>query len=59
MRFTWRDLPPTPAQILAITRLCIALREPLPLEETPRNRMEARNLQYSLRMRLKVKGKKK
>ena len=57
MLITWRELPPTPGQILAITRMCIALRTRQPLEELPRNRMEARNLMYDLRGKLRAKGK--
>lgn len=55
MIFSWRELPPTPGQILAITRMCMALRIRPPLEELPRNRMEARNLMYDLRARLRGK----
>ena len=57
MVFSWRELPPTPGQILSIMRMCVALKEPLPLEGTPRNRMEARNLQNSLRLRLLAKNR--
>ena len=58
MMFSWRGLPPTPGQIFAITRLCIALRIKPPLEELPRNRMEARNLQYDLYQQLRLKRRK-
>jgi len=44
---------PTPRQIRAITHLAVRLRITEPLEETPRNRREARDLIYQLRMRLK------
>ena len=57
MVFSWRELPPTPGQILAITRMCMALGIRLPLEELPSNRMEARDLMYDLRGKLKAKGK--
>ena len=43
------NLPPTPTQIRAITRICMAKHIREPLEETPRNRCEARNLIYRLR----------
>ncbi len=43
-------LPPTTTQIRAITRLCVQLGISEALEETPRNRMEARNLIYRLRI---------
>jgi len=56
MVFTWRELPPTPRQILTITRMCIALRILPPLEEFVRNRMEARDLMYRLREQLKAGG---
>ena len=55
MVFSWRELPPTPGQVLAITRMCMALRIRVPLEELPRNRMEARNLMYDLRGKLRAK----
>lgn len=44
---------PTPAQVRAITRLCMALDIREPLEETPSNRREARNMIYQLRAKLK------
>ena len=55
MVFTWRELPPTPGQIVDITRKCMALGIRPPLEELPSNRMEARNLMYDLRMQLRAK----
>mgnify|MGYP001564062669 CR=1 FL=1 len=58
MIFNWKDLPPTPRQIFAITRMCIALGIRLPLEELPRNRMEARDLMYDLRSQLLLKRRK-
>jgi len=57
MVFNWRELPPTPGQIIDITRKCIALGIRLPLEELPRNRMEARNRQYELGGKLRAKGR--
>ena len=48
---TWLD-PPTPAQIRAITRMCIYLRIREPLEERVSTRKEARDLIYELRARL-------
>ena len=44
---------PTSKQIRAITRLAIRLSITEPIEETPRNRLEARNIIYELRKRLK------
>lgn len=55
MIFSWRELPPTPGQIAAITRMCIALKIRPPLEELPRNRMEANMLMYDLRSKLRAK----
>ena len=40
---TW-NLPPTPAQIRAITKLAIALNYHEPIEEKVRTRLEARNI---------------
>ena len=37
-------LPPTPAQIRAITRLAVALNYHEPIEEKVRTRLEARNI---------------
>jgi len=53
--FSWRELPPTPGQTLAIARLCMALRIRPELEWLPRNRMEARNLMYDLHQQLRLK----
>lgn len=47
---------PTAKQIRAITRMAIALGITEPIEETPRNRVEARNIIYELRKRLKERG---
>lgn len=44
---------PTPAQVRAITRLCTVLGIREPLEETPSNRREARNMIYQLRAKIK------
>ncbi len=51
---SWNE-PPTEEQVRAITRLCRALKIREPLEETPSNRLEARNLIYELQARLKHK----
>lgn len=45
------NLEPTSKQVRAITRLCIQQGIKEPLEETPSNRWEARNLIYELRRR--------
>ena len=55
---TWNE-PPTDAQIRAITRFCMILNIKTPLEETPYNRTEARNLIYQLLTKLKAKHKNK
>lgn len=47
------NLPPTWRQTKAITRLAIALGISEPIEDTPSNRVEARNLIYRLRQQLK------
>lgn len=49
------NLPPTWKQTKAITRLAVALGIPEPIEETPSNRVEARNLIYRLRQQLRDK----
>lgn len=49
---------PTPKQIRAITRMAIALGITEPLEETPRNRKEARDIIYQLRGKLRAKNSK-
>ena len=59
MIFSWRELPPTPGQTLAIARLCMALRIRPELEWLPRNRMETRNLMYGLHQQLRLKGRNK
>ena len=38
------NLPPTPKQLLAISRLANALQYYEPIEEKVRNRLEARNI---------------
>lgn len=45
------NLPPTDGQIYRITRQCIRLKITEPLEESPSNRLEARNLINELRKR--------
>lgn len=47
---------PTPKQVRAITKLTQQLDIFYPLESEPRTRKEARDLIYSLRMRLKEKN---
>lgn len=42
------NLPPTSAQVRAITRMSQRLGIKEPLEDTPSNRLEARRLQYDL-----------
>jgi len=49
---SWNEQP-TPAQVRAITRLCMALHIREPLEETPSNRREARDMIYQLRAKLR------
>ena len=49
---------PSPKQIRAITRMAIALGITEPLEETPRNRKEARDMIYQLRGMLKAQNSK-
>jgi len=46
------NLKPTPAQVRAITRMAQALNIPEPVENTPSNRLEARNLIYAMRGKL-------
>ena len=54
------NLPPTFQQTRAITRLATALGDkgegPIPIEHTPSNRREARDLIYKLRIQLKEKN---
>lgn len=45
---------PTPKQIRAITKIAVALGITEPLEETPRNRREARDMIYQLRGKLRA-----
>jgi len=51
------DLPPTFKQVRAITKLATQLGDPglgpIPIEHTPSNRKEARDLIYKLRIQLK------
>ena len=47
------NLPPTPKQVRAITRLAQALSYHEPVENKPSNRWEARNLIVGLRTELK------
>ena len=47
------NLKPTSKQVRAITKLAISLNITEPIEETPRNRREARNLIYQLRIQLR------
>ena len=49
---TWH-LPPTPAQIRAITRLAITLDYYEPVEEKVRTRLEARNIIVGFKEELK------
>jgi len=55
------NLPPTFRQTRAITKLATALGDrgegPLPIEHTPSNRREARDLIYKLRIQLQSKNK--
>lgn len=51
------NLPPTSAQVLAITRLCMYLRIETELECSPSNRREARNIIYELRAKLHGKNR--
>jgi hypothetical protein len=51
------NLPPTPAQIICITKLCRIHQIKEPLEETCKNRAEARNLIYRLSHNM-IKAKK-
>lgn len=44
------NLPPLPKQIRAITKLAQQLGISDPVENDPRNRLEARNLIYRLRL---------
>jgi len=46
-------LPPTPAQIRAITRLAVALDYHEPVEEKVRTRLEARNIIVGFKEELK------
>lgn len=48
---TW-NLPPTPAQIISITRLCMILHIKELLESSCSNRREARDLIWQLRGKL-------
>jgi len=50
------NLPPTPPQIRAITRLCVQLKIGEPLEEFPSSRLEARRLIYDLRRQVDGKS---
>ena len=50
------NLPPTPKQIRAITKLATALGISDPIENDPRNRREARNLIYHMRLQLREKN---
>lgn len=53
------NLPPTGRQTRAITKLAVALGDkgegPVPIEHTPSNRREARDLIYKLRIQLRNK----
>lgn len=49
------ELPPTIPQVRAIAKLCVILKIREPLEEGVSNRMEARNLMYDLRSKLRGK----
>ena len=49
------NLPPTGKQARAITKLAMALHISEPIENSPSNRWEARNLIYYLRGQLKGK----
>lgn len=54
----WRHSVQTPysgAQAQAITRMCMALGDREPLEETPANGREARVLMFELRERLRCR----
>ena len=53
------ELPPTPLQIRTITRFCRALGIRDYLEESLRNRREARDLLFALRGELRMKGKRR
>ena len=54
------NLPPTGRQVRAITRLATFLGDPglgpLPIEHTPTNRREARDLIFKLRIQLKERN---
>ena len=47
---------PTGKQVRAITRMAVALGIREPIENTPANRVEARNLIFKLRQQLKEKN---
>lgn len=55
------NLPPTFQQTRSITKLATALEDkgegPIPIEHTPSNRREARDLIYKLRIQLKEKNR--
>jgi len=44
----WKSDPPTEREIKCITRLCMQLHIKEPLEESVRNKLEARQLRYQL-----------
>uniref|UniRef100_A0A6M3LWL1 Uncharacterized protein n=1 Tax=viral metagenome TaxID=1070528 RepID=A0A6M3LWL1_9ZZZZ len=50
-------LPPTPAQVRAITKLAIALQYHEPIEEKVRTRLEARNIIVGFKEELKRRRK--
>ena len=55
------NLPPTPRQTRTIMIMAVRLGDkgegPIPIEHTPSNRREARDLIYKLRLQLKDKRK--
>lgn len=58
VKYSTLDEPPTPGQVRAITRMCIALKIKELLEERVSNKREARNLMYELRGQVKaMKGR--
>ena len=51
------NFKPTPKQVRAITRLATALGITGPIENDPKNRREARDLIFQLRIQLRKEGK--
>lgn len=53
----WGSLPPTPDQLISITRASIILREPPKFENIPRTRREAQNIMDKLWGKVRLKGR--